>query len=67
MKRLFNKFTIFVLKLALRFDGWTDKPRPTGFKPNPGLPFWRYRDGTHGSIESGNLLHACNKSLFDKV
>lgn len=67
MKSLFIKFTLLVLRLALRLDGWTDKPRPPGYKPNPDLPFWRYRPqcpGIPDSIESGNLAHACNKSLF---
>lgn len=74
MKRLFFKFTLLVLRLALRLDGWTDKPRPPGYKPNPDLPFWRYvahlneplLGGTVRAIESGNLAHACNKSLFNR-
>lgn len=72
MKPLFIKFTLFVLRLALRLDGWTDKPRPPGYKPNPDLPFWRLvpydklAEGLPQRIESGNLAHACNKSLFNK-
>lgn len=70
MKPFFIKFTLFVLRLALRLDGWTDKPRPAGFRPNPDLPFWRYcpkRPGIPPAIESGNLAHACNKSLFGSL
>lgn len=69
MKSLFFKFTLLVLRTALRLDGWTDKPRPAGYKPNPDLPFWRFLPDTGlmaPRIESGNLAHACNKSLFNK-
>lgn len=69
LKPLFIKFTLFVLRLALRLDGWTDKPRPKGYKNNPDLPFWRFRPPVCDlppSIESANLAHACNKSLFNR-
>jgi hypothetical protein len=69
MKRLFTNLAMSVIRFALWLDGWTDKPRPFGYKPNPDLPFWRYRPpcpGVPPSIESGNLAHACNKSIFNR-
>lgn len=69
MKQYMNSallnMTIFLVKLCLRRNGWTNEPRPDGFKADSRYDFWR-RLGP-SKIQSADIGLALNSVIKKQI